>query len=86
MKVNFQTDKVFSDLKLSQYTIKRDLDGDGVFDKNNVTNFSWQFRTPQVQSIYYTLPDLDTYGDLVYQIDLRVLQNDVPICTIDLKA
>ena len=81
-KLEFQADKIFSDLKLDQYNIQRDLDGDGVFDKRNVTTTSRQFRTPQVQKIYYTLPDLGVYKDLVYEFDFRVLQNDVPICTI----
>ena len=82
-KLNFQTDKLFSDLKLDQYTIQRDLDNDWVFDKKNITNFSRQFRTPQVQKVSYTLPDLPVpYNELVYEFDFRVLQNDVPICTI----
>jgi hypothetical protein len=81
-KLEFQADKIFSDLKLDQYNIQRDLDGDGVFDRRNVTTTSRQFRTPQVQKVYYTLPDLGIYKDLVYEFDFRVLQNDVPICTI----
>ena len=82
-KLNFQTDKLFSDLKLDQYNIQRDLDNDWVFDKKNVTNFSRQFRIPQVQKVSYILPDLPApYNELVYEFDFRVLQNDVPICTI----
>jgi hypothetical protein len=82
-KLEFQADKLFSDLKLDQYNIQRDLDTDGVFDKINLTNFTRQFRTPQVQKINYTLPDLQApYNTLVYEFDFRVLQNDVPICTI----
>ena len=81
-KINFDSTSIFTDLKLSEYKIQRDLDGDGQWDKSDLTNFSYQFRKPQVQSIYYTLPNIGQYSNLVYQIDLRVLQNDVPICTI----
>lgn len=84
-KLEFNSDKIFSDLKLDQYNIKRDLDDDGVFDRENTTIFSRQFRKPQVQKIYYTLPDIGTYGSLIYEIDFRVQQNDVPICIIDSK-
>ncbi len=66
-------------MKLPEYKIQRDLDGDGERDKSDLTNFSYQFREPKIQNIYYTLPGVN---NLVYQIDLRVLQNDVPICTI----
>lgn len=81
-KINFDSTSVFTDLKLNEYKIQWDLDGDGTFDKTDLTNFSHQFRKPQVQSIYYTLPGIGANSNLVYQIDLRVLQNDVPICTI----
>jgi hypothetical protein len=48
-----------------------------------LTTPSRQFRVPQVQKIAYTLPDLQApYNTLVYEFDFRVLQNDVPICTI----
>jgi hypothetical protein len=86
-KLNFQSDKLFSDLKLDQYNIQRDLDNDGIFDKTNVTNFARQFRVPQVQKVNYTLPDLQApYNTLIYEFDFRVLQNDVPICTITANA
>jgi len=82
-KLNFQSDKLFSDLKLDQYNMQRDLDNDGIFDKTNVTNFARQFRVPQVQKVNYTLPDLpQPFNTLVYEFDVRVLQNEVPICTI----
>lgn len=78
-KVHFDSTMVFTDMKLPEYKVKRDLDGDGTFDKSDITIFSHQFREPKIQSIYYTLPSVN---NLVYQIDLRVLQNEVPICTI----
>ena len=81
-KVSFDSTSIFTDLKLDEYKIQWDLDGDGVFDKKDLTNFSRQFREPKVQSIYYTLPNMGAFGDLVYEIDVRVLQNDVPICTL----
>ena len=84
-KVGFDSTSVFTDLKLDEYKIQWDLDGDGIFDKKDLTNFSRQFREPKVQSIYYTLPNMGAFGDLVYQIDVRVLQNDVPICTLTSK-
>jgi len=81
--VNFDSTSVFTDLALSEYKIQWELNGDGEYDKTDLTNFSYQFREPKVQSIYYTIPNLPSpYNTLVYQIDLRVLQNDVPICTI----
>lgn len=81
-KLTIDSSKIFEDLKLSNYTIKRDFDNDGSFDSTNDTSVTHQFRIPQLQTIAYTLPDVPGYGNLVYLINFRVQQNDVPICTL----
>ena len=82
VKLGIDSSRIFEDLWLSQYNIERDLDNDGTFDKKWDTNFSYQFRTPQLQTVAYTLPDVQGYSDLVYLLSFRVQQNDVPICTL----
>lgn len=82
VKVEFDSEQIFSDYKLSDYKIEWDLDNDGVFDREDIAKFNRQFRTPQVQPVYYRIPNLGNFGHLVYMFDMRVLQNEVPICTI----
>lgn len=82
-KLYFDSTKLFTDFQLNEYAIQWDLNGDGTFDKSNITTFSHQFRDPKVQSIYYTLPGLKP--NHIYQIDMRLLQSEVPICVLDVR-
>jgi len=79
IKVYFDASKIFSDLKLWEYKISRDLDANWEFDLSDQVSFAHIFREPKIQTIYYTIPEL---GKEIYSLIFRVEQSDVPVCEV----
>lgn len=79
-KLYIDSNSIFNDLKLDEYRINWDLNGDGSWDEVDITSFSHQFREAKKQTIYYSLPWYRP--DLIYQFDLNILQSNVPVCTL----
>ena len=79
IKTFFDATAIFTDLSLPEFRILRDLDGDGETDKENDTSFAYQYRQPRLQQSYFSLP---AFGGREYELQLRVLQGDVPICEV----
>ncbi len=79
VKVFFDANEVFTDLKLWSYRISRDLDADWKFDLQNDVEFAHTYMKPKLQTVYFTIPELWPF---VYSLLFRVQQSDVPICSI----
>ncbi len=69
---------VATDLNLVNSIINWDMDNDGQDDKQRV-NFSNYFYEPKLHTISYSLPE---FPGIVYQLPVRVLQSNVPWCTV----
>lgn len=73
---------VATDLGLVNSVIDWDMDDDGQTDKQRV-NFSHYYYNPKLHTISYSLPE---YPGIVYQFAVRVLQSNVPWCTVTTQA
>ncbi len=69
---------VATDLNLVNSIINWDMDNDGQDDKQRV-NFSHYFYEPKLHTISYSLPE---FPWIIYQLPVRVLQSNVPSCTV----
>jgi PKD domain len=69
---------VATDLNLVNSIINWDMDSDGQDDKQRV-NFSHYLYEPKLHTISYSLPE---YPWIIYQLPVRVLQSNVPSCTV----
>jgi hypothetical protein len=69
---------VATDLNLVNSVINWDMNNDGQDDKQRV-NFSYYFYEPKLNIILYSLPE---FPWIVYQLPVRVLQSNVPWCTV----
>jgi len=78
-KVTFDATEVFADLGLTNYVITRDVDDDGVIDREDDTEFSFIYKKAQVYNVNFRIPALN---DLAYTFPIRVEPSDVPICEI----
>lgn len=74
--------RVATDLWLTNSIINWDMDNDGQDDKQRV-NFSHYYYTPQLHTVSYALPE---YPGIVYQFAVRVLQSNVPSCTVTTQS
>lgn len=78
-KVFVDAKKIFADLKISDYKLSRDTNGDGVYDITDDVEFATTFKIAQLQTIWYTIPAV---GNFVYPLTFRIEQSDVPICDV----
>ena len=78
-KVTFDASQVFSDLKLNDYTITWDFNGDGTRDKQNQSNVSYVYKEAKLYNVDIRFPLLNNY---IYTFPIRVEQSDVPVCEI----
>ena len=69
---------VATDLNLTNSVINWDMNNDGQDDKQRV-NFSYYFYEPKLHTISYSLPE---FPWIIYQLPVRVLQSNVPSCTV----
>ena len=80
-KVTIDTTQVFRDFGLSQYNVIWDMDWDLQTDRENQVNFDYSYRIPQV---YYPSVKFSDLGDFIYSFPVRVEQNELPVCWIEL--
>lgn len=83
-RIVFDAKKIFTDFGLAENLIIWDLDGDGSEDtgKENKSFFSQNYTEGKLYNISYRLPGNPLYPLYQYSFPLRVLQSDVPTCTI----
>lgn len=81
-EITFNADQIFRDLKLSNYRISRDGNGDGGEDKFDDTNFSYTYDQAKVFYPTFSLPDVS--GEMLYSFPLRIEKSLIPVCKIDL--
>ncbi len=82
--VDYRAQLLFSDLKLDNNVIQRDLDGDKKVDTKNNSAFQFQYTTPKFYDIYYKLPDLPQFGDIWFEFGVRVIESELPACRLDI--
>lgn len=84
----FDAKNIFSDLGFKQNLIVWDLNGDWIdeADKENKAFLSYNYMQPWLQYIRYRLPENSKYPLYYYIFPIRLLENNVPTCTISQKA
>lgn len=82
-KVTIDTTQVFRDFELSQYNVIWDMDWDMVTDRENQVVFDYSYRVPQVYYPSVKFSDLWEWK-FIYSFPVRVEQNELPICWIEL--
>lgn len=84
----FDAKKIFTDFGFRNNEIAWDLNGDGTDEpeKNNKAFFSYNYTQPWLLYVRYRLPENTKYSLYYYLFPLRLLENNVPICTISQKA
>ena len=78
-KVMFDASAVFKDLRLSDYKIIWDFNGDGTPDKQNNVATTFVYNEAKLHNIYVRFPNLNNY---IYTFPIRVEQSDVPVCEV----
>ena len=84
-KVTIDTTQVFRDFGLSQYNVIWDMDWDLKTDRENQVVFDYSYRIPQVYYPSVKFSDLGEW-DFIYSFPVRVDQNQLPICWIELTG
>lgn len=84
----FDAKKIFTDFGFRGNSIVWDLNGDGIdeTEKENKAFFSYNYTQPWKYYVRYRLPENSKYPLYYYLFPLRLLENNVPICTISQKA
>jgi hypothetical protein len=80
--MDFRSQLLFSDLRLERTRVQWDLDGDRQIDVEDSASFQFQYRDPKLYTINYRLPDLWPRGNTWFTFNSRVLQSDLPVCTM----
>jgi hypothetical protein len=80
--MDFRSQFLFSDLRLERTRVQWDLDGDRQIDLEDTASFQFQYRDPKLYTIYYRLPDLASWGGTWFSFNARVLQSDLPMCSM----
>lgn len=78
-KVTFDARSVFSNFSLPDYSIIRDVNGDGETDKQNAANFTYVYKEAKLYNVNVRFPGLNNY---LYTFPVRVEQSDVPVCEV----
>ncbi|MEI6774529.1 MAG: hypothetical protein WCL18_07265 [bacterium] len=78
-KVMFDASAVFKDLRLSDYKIVWDFNGDGTPDKQNNVATTFVYNEAKLHNVYVRFPNLNNY---IYTFPIRVEQSDVPVCEV----
>ena len=84
-KVTVDTTQVFRDFGLGQYNVIWDMDWDLKTDRENQVVFDYSYRVPQVYYPSVKFSDLGEW-DFIYSFPVRVEQNELPICWIELTG
>ena len=84
-KVTVDTTQVFRDFGLGQYNVIWDMDWDLKTDRENQVVFDYSYRVPQVYYPSVKFSDLGDW-DFIYSFPVRVEQNELPICWIELTG
>lgn len=82
-KVTFDASEVFKDFSLSDYIVTRDVNWDGITDKENDSSFTYVYKEAKVYEVLVRFPNLNKY---LYTFPIRVEQSDVPICEVTLNS
>ncbi|MDR0650490.1 MAG: hypothetical protein LBG59_03660 [Candidatus Peribacteria bacterium] len=78
-KISIDTTSIFRDFNLPNYNVLRDMDGDDVYDREQMVRFDYTYKLPKVYYPSVKFPDI---SDFIYTFPLRVEQSDVPICEV----
>ena len=83
VNTRFKSQLIFSDLKLPEEEILWDFDGNGTVDLENNTQFQRTFTDSKLHTINYQLPGLPVWDDTWFEFDLRVVESDLAVCTLE---
>jgi hypothetical protein len=78
-KISIDTTSIFRDFNLPNYNVIWDMDGDDMYERENMVKFDYTYKLPKV---YYPTVKFPDISDFVYTFPLRVEQSDVPICEV----
>lgn len=80
--MDFRSQLLFSDLRLNRTRVQWDLNGNRQIDLEDTASFQFSYREPQLYTVNYRLPDLPQRGTTWFSFDMRVLQSELPVCTM----
>ena len=83
VNTRFRSQLLFSDLKLPDEQISWDFDNDGNVDLEDNTQFQRTFADSKLHTIAYQLPGIPKRGKTRYVFDLRVVESDLAVCTLE---
>lgn len=82
-KITFDASSVFGEFNLKDYTLSRDVNGDGTSDRDNDPIYTFVYNYAQLYEVNVRFPGLNGY---LYTFPLRVEPSDVPVCIVSGEA
>lgn len=86
VSVKFRGQLLFTDLWLQDDHIEWDFDADGQPDIVDNTAFEYPFGYSRLYPIFYRLPGVPNYANTWFTFDLRVLESELALCTLDIES
>ena len=80
-EITFNADQIFRDLKLRNYRINWDAQGDWTNEKSDETSFTYKYEKAEVYYPSFSLPDYNP--NIIFSFPLRVEKSLLPVCKID---
>ena len=82
IKLSFDASDVFESLSLKWYKIARDFQWDGIWDKQDLSQYDEWYNQEGVTNVFVQFPENSEY---VYSFPIRIEQPEVPILKIETK-